>query len=285
MKKYTNKISKIVMFLSLALLVGFTAVYAADKLTPSGSVSNTMYSLTDIWNLATGTTTTEGTGTIETTPSTVSATGKTLTEVYTAIKDQLTLLTTDKIAKNEVVFGKTGALYGDTDPSKVLTTATYPGTATAGTPAPTFASADQTSYNCSSFTTMTDPTQPSITSADICEYNSGCSWNAGTSQCDGGEQTGQTYMTWYAAKASCSASTEGGQTAGTWRLPTYGELVNHYVDNNIAGGAPTGFQSDFYWSGTTYPGSTVIAYYVFMYDGNASYSNKYYPNFLAHCAH
>lgn len=285
MKKYTNKISKIVMFLSLALLVGFTAVYAADKLTPSGSVSNTMYSLTDIWNLATGTTTTEGTGTIETTPSTVSATGKTLTEVYTAIKDQLTLLTTDKIAKNEVVFGKTGALYGDTDPSKVLTTATYPGTATAGTPAPTFASADQTSYNCSSFTTMTDPTQPSLTPADICGYNSGCTWNTETSQCDGGEQTGQTYMTWYAAKASCSASTEGGQTAGTWRLPTYGELVNHYVDNNIAGGAPTGFQSDYYWSGTTYPGLTDLAYFVLMKFGHAYFNFKGSPDDLAHCAH
>lgn len=37
-----------------------------------------------------------------------------------------------KIASSTKLFGITGTLYGDTDPSKVLTTATYPGTATAG---------------------------------------------------------------------------------------------------------------------------------------------------------
>ena len=267
MKKYTNKIYKSVLFLSLAVLVGFTAVYAADKLTPPGTASNTMYSLTDIWNLAAGTTTTEGTGTIAGTPSTLSETGTTLTEVYTALSTEIAKLSPSVLTSGTTAFGITG-------------------TATSGTPAPTFASADQTSYNCSAFTTMTDPTQPSITSADICGYNAGCSWNAGTSQCDGGEQTGQTYMTWYAGKASCASSTEGGQTAGTWRLPTASELFTHYQDNNIAGGAPTGFQSDYYWSSTTYPSNTDFAYYVGMNHGYADYGYvKDYPGLLAHCAH
>jgi hypothetical protein len=161
------------------------------------------------------------------------------------------------------------------------------GNVVAGASAPTFASADVNQYNCSWFTTMTDTTiTPTRTSATICAYNTGCTWNAGASTCDGGVKTGKIYISWYAGKAACANSTEGGQTAGTWHLPTYGQLVDHYVNNNTSGGnPPTGFASDYYWSGTTYPSSTASAYYVDMVEGGAGgdyKSNESY--FLARCA-
>lgn len=81
-----NKIIKISYITSLAILIGVTAVYATSKLTPPETISNTMYSLNDIYELATnGTSATEGTGDIQTTPSTIEETGKTLKEVYDAV--------------------------------------------------------------------------------------------------------------------------------------------------------------------------------------------------------
>ena len=277
-----KKILKIVPFLVIAILVGVTVAYAdIASFTPPGSVTKTMYSLTGIDNLAQGTTTTIGSGTIPATPAgTPTGTGKTLTEVYTDISSQISSLSNDKIAKGVSAFGFTGTLYGDTDPSKVLTTAAYPGTATAGASAPTWSSADVTSYDCSWFTTMTDPTQPSVTSADICGYNSGCTWS-GTS-CDNGVQTPSTAsITWYAGEAACANSTEGGQTVGTWRLPTYPELVGYYLSSN---GTPSGFQSDRYWSGATDPDDSSSAYNVYMNGGDAGNGLKRHPSSLVHCA-
>lgn len=122
-------ILKTSLYILVAVLVGVSAVYATSKLTPPDSVSNTMYSLSDIYNLASGTTATEGTGAIGATPGTIAETGKTLTEAYTAISTEIAKLTNGKIAKNQTAFGFTGTLYGDTDASKVSMTATYPGTA------------------------------------------------------------------------------------------------------------------------------------------------------------
>jgi hypothetical protein len=127
-----NKLLKTLPYLIISILVGVTAVYAGT-LTPPGTASNTMYSLTDIFNLSAGTTTTLGSGTIETTPTEVIASGKTLTQVYTAITGELAKLTNGKIAKNVSAFGFIGTLYGDADASKVLDTATYAGTITTKT--------------------------------------------------------------------------------------------------------------------------------------------------------
>ena len=71
-----KKILKFVPFLVIAVLVGVTIAYAGS-LTPPGAVEDTMYSLEDIYNLASDTTTTEGSGEIPATPGSVSATGKT----------------------------------------------------------------------------------------------------------------------------------------------------------------------------------------------------------------
>ena len=118
-----NKYIKNLLYLLIALSVGVGASYATSKLTPPGSVSNTMYSLTDIWNLHTGTTTTEGTGAIETTPTTIAETGKTLTEVYTDIAAEVAKLSTTNIASGTTAFGITGKTsVVDTENSNATTT-------------------------------------------------------------------------------------------------------------------------------------------------------------------
>lgn len=264
-----KKLFNIVSYIFVAVLLVATVAYATTKLTPPGAVANTMYTLSDIYNLSLGTTTPEGSGAIPTTPTTVAPTDfKTLTEVYTAISTELAKLTNAKIAKDISAFGFTGTLYGDTDPAKVLTTAQYAGSAAAA-PAPlVWAAADVTSYNCSWFTNMTDPTQPGLTSGDICNIH--CDWNAVTSQCDDGLQTGQTYITWYAGKAACANSTEGGQSAGTWRLPTGSELLEYFLSN----GTPSGFSADYYWSDTTARDNNNTAYYFGMGSGALYKRNK-----------
>jgi hypothetical protein len=166
------------------------------------------------------------------------------------------------------------------------------GTATAGTPAPTFATTDQTTYNCGAL--AEDPAQPAVTLQTICGYHimygGGCSWNSGTSQCDGGVITDITYMTWYAATASCSEKSDEGSTS--WRLPTYTELIDHYLNNNIDGGVPTGFfnpvgpwDQSGYWSGSTYPIMINDAYGVNMKAGMGSSDDggKRDPYYFVHC--
>lgn len=103
-----KKLLKTIPYIIIALLVGVTVTYAGS-LTPPGSVANTMYSLTDIWNLHDGTTGTLGSGTIETTPTTIAETGKTLTEVYTDLVAEIAKLSTASIASGTTAFNIVGA--------------------------------------------------------------------------------------------------------------------------------------------------------------------------------
>ena len=270
---------KTLPYFIIAILVGVTAVYAGS-LTPPGAPAKTMKSLSDLYELVN--TGANNPSTDFTTPVTVASTMYSLGDTYDLLKSQLNILTADKIAKNQEVFGRTGTLYGDIDPSKVLTTATYPGTATAGNPAPTFALADATTYSCEAL--ATDPAQPAVTLETICGYHTGdgCSWSG--SACTGGTKTpAGGYMTWYAGTASCSEKINEGST--DWRLPTYPEFVGHYLDHNNAGAPPTGFVDDSYWSGTTYPNNSDNAYFVYMGSGNAYLGGKDNPSNLVHCAH
>lgn len=260
-----KKLLKTLPYIAIALLVGITAVYASNttSLIPSGSASNTMYSLTDIWNLASGTIIDENTGTIEATPSEVALSGKSLSDVYTALSTEIAKLSPNVIKVGTTAFGKIGAV-------------------TAGTPAPTFASTDQTTYSCEALTT--DPIQPAVTLQTICGYHStdGCSWVG--SACTGGTKTpSEGYMTWYAAIASCAEKSDEGSSS--WRLPTTPELVTHFFTNNNSGNPPTGFVVGYYWSGTTYqnPNNESVADYVGPY-GYADGEVKRNPYNLVHCA-
>lgn len=260
MKKYKQKIFKTLPYIAMALLVGFSAVYAGT-LTPPGAPEKTMYSLTDIWNLAEGTTTSEGQGVFET-PA-LSETGKTLTEVYTALSTEIEKLTPSVLVSGNTIFGVEGE-------------------ASSGPATPEFALADATTYSCEALATDLD--QPALDLETICGYHTGdgCSWSEGA--CIGGIKTpANGYMTWYAGTASCSEKIDEGSTS--WRLATYPELVGHYLEYNDAGAPPDGFVDDSYWSGTTHPSSSDYAYSVGMGGGYAGYSGKKGADGLVHCAH
>ncbi len=122
-----KKIIKFVPYILLSVLVGVTAAYAGN-LTPPESVGKSMYTLEDIYNLGAGTVIRERTGDIETTPP-LSSSLKSLKSAYEKISTERGELSNGKIANRVEAFGFTGSLFGDTDATKVLTTATYPGTA------------------------------------------------------------------------------------------------------------------------------------------------------------
>lgn len=241
MKKYTNKIYKSVLFLSLAVLVGFTAVYAADKLTPPGTASNTMYSLTDIWNLAAGTTTTEGTGTIAGTPSTLSETGKTLTEVYTALSTEIAKLSPSVLTSGTTAFGITG-------------------TATSG-PA--------------TLTWQTDPALNLCWSNNAYEISNGCTVGSGFIQ------TPDTLTTLGAVEYCKYLNADGTTLANTaqniWHLPTYQEFasITDITIYNNATQVPGFATGSYYWSGTQDAGYADSAWYWSTYYGNIGSDNKY----------
>lgn len=107
-----KKLLKTLPYIAIALLVGVTAVYAGvgiDKLTPSGNaVTNQMYSLSDVYNLVSGTQAPTKTGDIAPTPTTVENTGVTLTEVYTTLSDEIAKLTPSVLVSGNTIFGIDG---------------------------------------------------------------------------------------------------------------------------------------------------------------------------------
>lgn len=92
MKKYTNKLIKILPFIMISIVIGVTVAYAQTKLTPPETIGNTMYSLEDIYNLANGTPTDIGTGAFVPGTLPVAETGRTLTEVYNKVATALASL-------------------------------------------------------------------------------------------------------------------------------------------------------------------------------------------------
>jgi hypothetical protein len=64
-----------------------------------------------------------------------------------------------------------------------------------------------------------------------------------------------------------------------WRLPTADELKAKFKKT---GSTPAGFYSDYYWSSTTSPVDSSIAYYVNMGDGRV-YHDKDYSDLFVCC--
>jgi hypothetical protein len=284
---------KTLPYFIIAILVGVTVVYAGN-LTPPGIPAKTMKSLSDLYELINTGANTPSTD--FTTPATVAPTMHSLGDTYDLLATKISNIDTTKILTGTTIFGKDGSAVAGVDTSDANATAgdiispktayvngvKLTGTATAGTPAPTFALADATTYSCEAL--ATDLAQPAVTLQTICGYHTGdgCSWSG--SACTGGTKTpANGYMTWYAGTASCSEKTDEGST--DWRLPTYPELVGHYLDHNNAGAPPTGFVGDGYWSGATCPGNSGLAYYVYMGGGYAYGGNKSNPSNLVRCAH
>lgn len=215
----------------------------AGSLTPPGSVTNTMYTLTDIYNLTTGATTTIGSGGIPATPSTRSGTMYTLTEIYNAIVTELNKLSSAVILSGESVFGITGTL----DVSHTNN----------------FSTGQTTCYNTVGSTTSCAGTGQDgelqkglslsyIDNGDgtINDINTGLVWQKGTT----------TTYTWTNALTYCKNNTPA-LPGSNWRLPNATELVS-LVDFTISAtgtaktnltyfpGTPT---NTFFWSATTAP--------------------------------
>ena len=110
-----KKIAKHLAYLAIALLVGSAVAYAGS-LTPPGAPADTMYTLDGIYNLASGATTTVGTGSLPSTPGSASPTFHTLTQIYTAISGQIGNLSSSTIATGTTAFG----IVGTRVPAKIL---------------------------------------------------------------------------------------------------------------------------------------------------------------------
>ena len=100
--------------------------------------------------------------------------------------------------------------------------------------------------------------------------------------------------TWEQALSDANTLSSGshgltdGSKAGDWRLPNLKELqslidVAYYnpalssasgKSKWVSGDAFVGVQSRYYWSSTTYSGSTAFAWYVYLYDGGVYDGSK-----------
>ncbi|MBT3192199.1 MAG: DUF1566 domain-containing protein [Verrucomicrobia bacterium] len=91
--------------------------------------------------------------------------------------------------------------------------------------------------------------------------------------------------TWADALTLCNGLANGqqgltdGSSAGDWRLPTRFELESLLDLSKVSPALPSGHpftavQSSFYWSSTTYAGSTAIAWIVSLSDGDVGFGGK-----------
>jgi len=114
-----NKIKKIlknkisfevgtVLLLAVVVLVGI--IVYAGSLTPPNSLTNTMYSLTDIDNLVNNGTQATAPGSITPTPGSIdpNGTGKSLNDIYTDLNTQIGKLSSSVLVAPVSVFGITG---------------------------------------------------------------------------------------------------------------------------------------------------------------------------------
>jgi hypothetical protein len=115
------------------VLLGVVAL--AGSLTPlvSSTDTVTMVTLSDIYNRLDDINHTPQDKTTSTTSS-PAISMRSLSEIW----DHFPTISSSTLATGTTIMGITGTLYGDTDPSKVLNTATYPGSATLGTPSAQF---------------------------------------------------------------------------------------------------------------------------------------------------
>ena len=102
-----KKLFSIVPYIIISLVVGVSVVYAGT-LAPSSPVSKTMYTLNDIYNLSRGEIVPLGSGAISANPGQISSTGKSLTEVYTAINTEIGKLSPGVLVAGTSSFGITG---------------------------------------------------------------------------------------------------------------------------------------------------------------------------------
>ncbi len=248
-------------------LIVFGVPSFAGSLTPPGSPANTFYTLTDLYNLSSGTTTTEGSGGLPATPGTATGTMYTLTEVYSALATQVSAISSTTLATGTVAFGATGTLYkGGMLKTGQAICYTVAGATT--TCASTGQDGETQKGTAKSYTDNANGT--------VTDNQTGLIWQQGTT----------TTYTWANALTYCNNNTPGLSGTG-WRLPNAFELFS-LVDFTVSTNAKinlTYFPStpaSSFWSATTYPytGNQNSAMFVNFNYGNVSASNKTNSNYV-----
>ena len=276
-----KKLFKIVPYLVIAILVGVTAV-SAGSLTPPGSVANTMYTLTDIFNLSTGTTTTEGTGTISATPATIEATGKTLTEVYEAIEGEIDNLSAGVIATGTSAFGIDGTLSAGGGLPKTGQTTCWDATGASVACAGTGQDGDYQAGLPTTGARYVDNGDGTISDNATGLMWKKCSEGQSDATCSTGFTTA---MNWTTALSTCEADTTAGHT--DWRLPNKFELdsivdIQTYTPAIDATFFPNTEQS-YYWSSSSVDVGPTWAWQVDFSYGESTSSAKNSIFFRTRC--
>lgn len=221
----------------VAVLVGFTAVYAGN-LVPPGSPAKTMKTLSDLYELI---------DTGSNTPSTDFATPGTVTSTMHSIGDTYDLLAT-KIA--------------DIDPSTILSGTTIfgvEGEASAGSP---------------DLTWQTDPALNLCWSHNQYEIDKGCTVGSGFTQTPDTLTT--LGATEYCQYLEADGETLANTAQNIWHLPTIQEYqsITDYTLYNNATEVPGFAEDTIYWSGTQIAGSAGIAWGWYSWIGYTNSRNK-----------
>jgi hypothetical protein len=244
------------------LLIVTTATYAIGTLTPSGTAGDdTQYSLNDIYTkLTTGATTTEDSGTM-TVPGTVSASFRTLTEIYNAVPEWLEMSsTTSAFSAGYYEAGDLATVDTDLAAANIVTGTTIfgvAGSAPAGDPV------------------LTWQTDPGLL---LC-------WSSGQYESDNGCSIGNGWTAeGYGAVEYCENLDAEGST--DWRLPTIAEFtsITDYTTYNNATQVPGFTQDADYWSSTPYAEDADYAWNWNTYYGNA-YDNDRSNQYSVRCVH
>lgn len=272
-----NKILKIVPYLVIAILVGVTVSYAGS-LTPPGAPAQSMYKLSDLYELInTGTNTPD---TTFTTPGTISATMNSIGDIYDLMVSKIDDIDGTQILTGTTIFGVGGSASAGGLP-KTNQTLCYDVAGVEEVAAAEIACTDGGTalggqdgyYEEGTALSYTDNLDGTISDGATGLMWKKCSEGKTGVSCETGADTTKT---WTEALAVCEADTTGGYT--DWRLPNIRELLS-IVDYGTAEPAINSLfnsQSAFYWSSTTfqYPGGQYYAWDVHFLDGHTDSGSK-----------
>lgn len=114
-----KKLFKTSLYIIVAILVGFTAVYAGN-LTPPGTPSQSMKKISDLYQLVNTGANTPDTTFI--TPGTVSSSMNSVGDIYDLLKSNITAIDISKILTGTTIFGKAGTMANNASPTATIST-------------------------------------------------------------------------------------------------------------------------------------------------------------------